>query len=142
MEKIKVGDRVEIVNSRGYIGGGLDIGCFGTVSNVYGYNIMLKPDCEDYSYYFEHKDVRLVGRKIANEEQTSLETQKKQVLAHLQHSPITSWEAINTYRITRLSAVIHELRKTLTITSEWESNELTKKGNEKAKRWTKYTLIK
>ena len=47
-------------------------------------------------------------------------TQDDRILRHLQtHRGITSWEAIKEYRITRLSACIHRLRKEYPITSEW-----------------------
>lgn len=64
----------------------------------------------------------------------SFESQVKQVLNHLQESTITSWEAINKYSITRLSAIIYVLRKDYTITS-------TRKTQGK-KWWTEYKLIK
>lgn len=43
---------------------------------------------------------------------TSKTTQTSQVLKHLQkHGSITSWDAIQKYGATRLSAIIFELRK-------------------------------
>ena len=39
-------------------------------------------------------------------------SQREQVLTHLKKGlPITSWEAIQQFRITRLSAVIYDLRQ-------------------------------
>ena len=136
MEKLKVGDRVRIKrhdklpwtwteSMRCYSGQIVDVDRIGGdlfyISGGWCFNSL--------------NDVE----EIVKEEPDSFETQIKQVATHLLQKPITSWEAINTYRITRLSAVIHELRKNNTITSVWESNG--KVGKEK-KRWTKYTLIK
>lgn len=48
-------------------------------------------------------------------------TKKQKVLDHLKkHGSITSWEAIQNYKATRLSGIIYELRYTqgLLITSE------------------------
>ena len=43
-----------------------------------------------------------------------MNSQDKVIKAHLMaHRTITSWEAINKYRITRLSAVIHRLKNLL-----------------------------
>jgi hypothetical protein len=64
----------------------------------------------------------------------TFDSQVKQVLNHLQESTITSWEAINKYGITRLSAIIFVLRKDYTITSTRRS--------EGKKWWTEYKLIK
>jgi hypothetical protein len=64
----------------------------------------------------------------------SFESQVKRVLNHLQDKTITSWEAINKYGITRLSAIIFVLRKDYTITSTRRS--------EGKKWWTEYKLIK
>lgn len=132
MEKLKVGDRVRVIRSD-YHSDELQIGVIGIVKGISEYYTKILLDneikgCEGELWNFEHEFLEKI------EIETSFETQKKQVLSHLQSNPITSWEAINTYRITRLSAVIYELRKTHTITSEWESNN--------KKRWTKYTLIK
>ena len=45
-------------------------------------------------------------------------TQISEILHHLQkHRTITSWQAITTYGVTRLSAVIFELRKKYKIES-------------------------
>lgn len=57
------------------------------------------------------------------------------ILEHLMvHGSITSWEAIQKYRITRLSAVIYDLKKMgYRIRTDFESNEET--------HWARYTLI-
>ena len=41
----------------------------------------------------------------------------------LEHGSITSWEAINLYGATRLSAIIFDLRKTMIINTEMEIGE-------------------
>jgi hypothetical protein len=139
MEKLKVGDSVRILRSD-FKSEELQKGATGIVKSIgVSYTkILLYNDiktCDGELWNFPHSFLE----KILEPEQTSLETQIKQVLAHLQDNPITSWEAINTYKITRLSAVIYKLRKNYTITSVWEDNN--KVGKDK-KRWTKYTLIK
>ena len=64
------------------------------------------------------------------------QTQENQILNHLkQHKFITSWEAIQEYRITRLSARIYELR-------ERGHNIITKNVSENGKRFAEYSLIK
>ena len=51
-------------------------------------------------------------------------THYDRVLNHLQrYGSITSWEAIKEYGITRLSAVIFELRKEYNITSTFEKSK-------------------
>lgn len=136
MKKLKVGDRVVVVAT--VYPKNVPIGTNCVISKVMNnFNYMVKVGKDDHEWYFFGSELELANS--IKEEQDSFETQIKQVAAHLQEKPITSWEAINTYRITRLSAVIHELRKNNTITSVWENNG--KVGKEK-KRWTKYTLIK
>ena len=62
-------------------------------------------------------------------------TQENQILNHLKkHKFITSWEAIQEYRITRLSARIYELR-------EKGFNIMTKNITENGKTFAEYTLI-
>ena len=67
-------------------------------------------------------------------------TNKEIVLKHLkQYGSITSWEAIKEYGITRLGAVIFELRKEHNIESK------TVKGTDRYNRkisWAKYELKK
>ena len=64
------------------------------------------------------------------------QTQENQILNHLKkHKFITSWEAIQKYRITRLSARIYELR-------ERGHNIITKNVSENGKRFAEYSLIK
>ena len=64
------------------------------------------------------------------------QTQENQILNHLKkHKFITSWEAIQEYRITRLSARIYELR-------ERGHNIITKNVSENGKRFAEYSLIK
>ena len=63
-------------------------------------------------------------------------TQENIILDHLKkHTFITSWEAIQEYRITRLSARIYELR-------ERGHNIITKNVSENGKRFAEYSLIK
>ena len=142
MEQLKVGDKVEILRTD-FEGEYLSVGRTGVVcrlGNMYvGISLDIpSPDSMTIWNFYYHW-LKKIPFKNTQEEPDSFETQIKQVFSHLQKWPITSWEAINTYRITRLSAVIHELRKNNTITSVWENNGKT--GKEK-KRWTKYTLIK
>ena len=62
-------------------------------------------------------------------------TQENQILNHLKkHKFITSWEAIQEYRITRLSARIYELR-------EKGFNIMTKNITENGKTFAEYNLI-
>tara|TARA_R110002096_G_scaffold136556_6_gene289293 strand:+ start:3628 stop:3888 length:261 start_codon:yes stop_codon:yes gene_type:complete len=64
-------------------------------------------------------------------------TQLIEVMKHLmKHESITSWDAIQDYRITRLSAIIFTLRKeyNMNIDSHWKT------GN--GKRWTEYTWVR
>ena len=62
-------------------------------------------------------------------------TQENQILNHLkQHKFITSWEAIQEYRITRLSARIYELR-------EKGHQIITKNITENGKTFAEYSLI-
>ena len=62
-------------------------------------------------------------------------TQLDQIRQHLkEHGHITSWDAIQAYRMTRLSEYIRQLREEgWQITSEWEHNE--------TRRWVKYVLV-
>ena len=62
-------------------------------------------------------------------------TQENIILDHLkEHKFITSWEAIQEYRITRLSARIYELR-------EKGFNIITKNVTENGKTFAEYSLI-
>ena len=62
-------------------------------------------------------------------------TQENQILNHLKkHKFITSWEAIQEYRITRLSARIYELR-------EKGYQIVTKNITENGKTFAEYSLI-
>lgn len=64
-------------------------------------------------------------------------TQKQKVLDHLkEHGSITSWTAIQQYRITRLSEYIRSLRRDdgLKITSIREKNHNTN--------WVRYKMFK
>ena len=65
------------------------------------------------------------------------ETQKSMVLEHLKHDhSITSWGAIMKYHITRLSAVIYDLRH------EGYDIQTTREYNEKTgSNYGRYTLI-
>lgn len=65
-------------------------------------------------------------------------SQRDMVLRHLQDfGEITSWEAIKEYGVTRLSAVIYDLRKVYVIEDEWEKG-YNRYGN--PTRWVKYKL--
>ena len=63
-------------------------------------------------------------------------SQKQQVIAHLKkHGSITSWEAIQKYHITRLAAIIFDLRE--------EGNKIfTRNETGNGKKWAKYLLMK
>jgi len=62
-------------------------------------------------------------------------SQENQILNHLKkHKFITSWEAIQEYRITRLSARIYELR-------EKGYQIITKNITENGKTFAEYSLI-
>lgn len=64
-------------------------------------------------------------------------TQLEKVKNHLkEHGTISSWDAIQQYRITRLSALIWILRHEhqMTINSDWESNTNAC--------WVEYRLVK
>ena len=69
-------------------------------------------------------------------------SQKDQVREHLMvYGDITSWEAIMKYHITRLSAVIFDLRaEGLQITSDtvYKTDE---EGNKHAEPYVRYTLV-
>jgi len=53
-----------------------------------------------------------------------METKTRKVLEHLKNKKqITSWEAIQLFRATRLSAIIFNLRKQHVITDEWQTSE-------------------
>jgi len=60
----------------------------------------------------------------------TFESKTKQVLNHLQkHGTITSWEAINLYRATRLSAIIFILKERgWSITTQMVFEEKTRYG--------------
>jgi len=63
------------------------------------------------------------------------QTQQEEILYHLKkHKFITSWEAIQDYRITRLSARIYELR-------EKGYNIHTNNITENGKTFAEYTLL-
>lgn len=68
-------------------------------------------------------------------------TQQDQILTHLkEHGSISIWESITRYRITRLSARIHEIRTLPELLSqglEIKSEPRSKGG----KSWTEYMLI-
>lgn len=65
-------------------------------------------------------------------------SQKEVVLKHLQkYKSITSWQAIQRYRITRLSAVIKMLRDE---GHDIDTERIVKKTNDGVVRYGKYTL--
>ena len=70
------------------------------------------------------------GSKIKKGNKTmtdAFENRHQKVINHLkEHGSITSWEAIQLYRATRLSSIIFNLRKHYIIESEYETytNEL------------------
>lgn len=56
--------------------------------------------------------VKKASNTVKTKEDNSFETKSKQVARHLiEKGSITSWEAIKTYRATRLSAIIFDLKK-------------------------------
>lgn len=62
-------------------------------------------------------------------------TQKELISEHLRdYGFITSWQAIQYYRITRLAEYIRQLRKDMKILSTWRYD---KKNN---RRWVEYKL--
>ena len=69
-----------------------------------------------------------------------MDTKTNQVKEHLlERGSITSWEAIQLYRATRLSAIIFNLRKAgYIIESEWQEG-IDSNGNQV--RYVKYNLI-
>ncbi len=65
------------------------------------------------------------------------ETQKSMVLYHLKNQPsLTSWEAIMKYHITRLSAVIYDLRH-----EGYEIQTIREHNEETGSNYARYTLI-
>lgn len=53
-------------------------------------------------------------------------SQEELVLSHLmKYGSITSWDAIRKYHITRLSAIIYNLRSIYDIISKYETNKTT-----------------
>ena len=77
------------------------------------------------------------------------QTQQKQVENHLiKNGTITSWDAIQNYRITRLSQYILLLRQSgWNIKSVWKETKTRwtwfqgKEDKTKKRRWTEYKLI-
>lgn len=67
-----------------------------------------------------------------------MNTQKQQILAYLKkHKSITSWEAIQEFHITRLAAVIFDLKDDGYIISTQRMKDI-----DTGKSWAKYTLMK
>ena len=65
----------------------------------------------------------------------SKDSQKKLILIHLQmYGRITSWEAIEKFRATRLSGIIYTLK-------EEGHNIISTRVDEGGKNWVVYTLI-
>jgi hypothetical protein len=77
---------------------------------------------------------------MENSEKNHLVTKTSQVRKHLiEHRHITSWEAINLYGATRLSAIIFNLRRRgMNIYSQ---SKLTKDRNGNNCNFVKYVLI-
>jgi hypothetical protein len=125
---MQVGDKVRLTN---VMPKGWDEGmkpCLNqvvTINEIYNLGFF---KTKEYHWNFHQNNIM----EILTED--PFESQVKTVLNHLQESTITSWEAINKYGITRLSAIIFVLRKDYTITS-------TRKTQGK-KWWTEYKLIK
>ena len=65
-------------------------------------------------------------------------SQKAQVLAHLtEQDSITSWEAIQLYKATRLSAIIFDLKE------DGHEIVMTRETSDDGKKWWgRYTLLK
>ena len=76
---------------------------------------------------------------MANKKESKMaKSQLNEIKQHLLwYDTITSWEAIEKYRITRLSAIIHTLRHEggMNITS-------TDKRKENGKNWVEYKLVR
>lgn len=65
-------------------------------------------------------------------------SQLKQIKSHLEwYDTITSWEAIQKYHITRLSAIIHTLRHEVGM-----NISSSDKRAENGKNWVEYKLIR
>ena len=65
-------------------------------------------------------------------------SQLKQIKEHLEwYDTITSWEAIQKYRITRLSAIIHSLRHEVGM-----NISSSDKRNVDGKNWVEYKLVR
>ena len=65
-------------------------------------------------------------------------SQLNQIKEHLQwYDTITSWEAIQKYRITRLSAIIHTLRHEVGM-----NISSSDKRNVDGKNWVEYKLVR
>lgn len=133
--EIKEGDMVEILElNDSILESHFKIGDICEVREVLGERYTLDLSvftCDKLDFwFFNYNQVKLVE----NKEEPTIESQRKQVLKHLLEAPITSWEAISKYRITRLSAIIYRLRKDNNI-----SREMIREGK---KNWAKYTLIK
>ena len=125
---MQVGDKVRLTNvmPKGWAEGMKQ--CLNqvvTITKIYNLGFF---ETKEYHWDFHQNNIR----EILTED--PFESQVKTVLNHLQESTITSWEAINKYGITRLSAIIFVLRKDYTITSTRRS--------EGKKWWTEYKLIK
>ena len=71
MEKLKVGDRVRIVNSRNYQGGGLDKGCIVTVHDTNDAYLHVNTEFSVFPYFFEYRDLELID--------TPTESQSKKI---------------------------------------------------------------
>ena len=67
-----------------------------------------------------------------------MKTQKEEVLSYLKkHKSITSWEAIQEFHITRLAAIIHDLK--------YDGNSIIMermKDDVTGKTWAKYKFLK
>lgn len=89
----------------------------------------------------KHKKLLTITFLVINYNQKGeikMETQDLIILHHLKkHRSITSWEAIEKYRITRLSARIFNLRgKGYDIITRYETNEVT------GTRYARYVLLR
>ena len=66
------------------------------------------------------------------------ETQKSMVLYHLKNQKsITSWEAITKYHITRLSAIIYDLRQ-----EGYDIQSTRERNEETGTNYARYTLLR
>ena len=65
-----------------------------------------------------------------------MDTQNLKILNHLKHDSITSWEAIQKYHVTRLSAVIYNLKE-----MGWDIRSVREENPETGSHYARYFLL-